>query len=86
MGPETTTRSRLPGRRRYGPSVTRTLFAGGEVFDGTGAAPAPADVLVEDGLIADIGSGLDADDVVECSSTTLLPGLIDSHVHVLFRG
>jgi len=66
--------------------VTRTLFAGGEVFDGTGAAPATADVLVEDGLIADVGSGMDADDIVNCSGATVLPGLIDSHVHVLLSG
>ncbi len=66
--------------------MTRTLFAGGEVFDGTGAAPASADVLVEDGLIVDVGSGLDADDVVDCTGATVLPGLIDSHVHVLFSG
>jgi imidazolonepropionase-like amidohydrolase len=66
--------------------VTRTLFAGGEVFDGTGAAPATADVLVEDGLIVEVGSGMDADDIVNCSGTTILPGLIDAHVHVLFSG
>jgi hypothetical protein len=29
--------------------VTRTLLTGGRVFDGTGAAPGEADVLVEDG-------------------------------------
>jgi len=31
--------------------VTRTLLTGGRVFDGTGAAPGEADVLVEDGRI-----------------------------------
>jgi len=66
--------------------VTRTLFAGGAVFDGTGSAPSSADVLVEDGLIVDVGSGFDADDEVDCAGTTVLPGLIDSHVHVLFSG
>lgn len=66
--------------------MTRILFAGGDVFDGTGAEGAPADVLVEDGLVVDVGSGLDADDVVDCTGKTVLPGLIDSHVHVLFSG
>ena len=66
--------------------MTRILFAGGAVFDGTGAAPASADVLVEDGLIVDVGTGLDADDIVNCTGMTVLPGLIDSHVHVLFSG
>jgi imidazolonepropionase-like amidohydrolase len=66
--------------------MTRTLFAGGEVFDGTGADAARADLLVEDGWVVDVGSGLDADDVVDCAGKTVLPGLIDSHVHVLFSG
>ena len=33
--------------------MTRTLFHGGSVFDGTGADPRPADVTVEDGRIVD---------------------------------
>jgi imidazolonepropionase-like amidohydrolase len=61
----------------------RTLFAGGLVFDGTGSAPERADVLVSDGVIADVGTDLDADDVVDCQGTTLLPGLFDCHVHVV---
>ncbi|GLY70657.1 hydrolase [Amycolatopsis taiwanensis] len=35
-----------------------------------------------DGRIVDIGTGLDGDEVVDCTGTTLLPGLIDCHVHV----
>ncbi|MDQ0380164.1 metal-dependent hydrolase family protein [Amycolatopsis thermophila] len=62
--------------------MTRTLFAGGRVFDGTGADPFDADVVVEDGRIAEIGTGLDGDEVVDCAGTTLLPGLFDCHVHV----
>ena len=37
--------------------MTRTVFRGGSVFDGTGADPAPADVAVEDGRIVDVGDG-----------------------------
>jgi imidazolonepropionase-like amidohydrolase len=62
--------------------MTRTVFAGGLVFDGSGADPAPADVVIEDGRIVEVGSGLDGDDAVDCSGTTLLPGLFDCHVHV----
>src|SRR5918995_5528529 len=61
----------------------RTLFAGGRVFEGTGAAPAAADVCVEDGLIVEVGTGLDGDEQVDVSGRTLLPGLIDAHVHVM---
>jgi imidazolonepropionase-like amidohydrolase len=62
----------------------RTVFTGGRVFDGTGAAIADADVAVEDGLIAEVGVGLDGDEQVDVSGSTLLPGLFDTHVHVMF--
>jgi imidazolonepropionase-like amidohydrolase len=62
----------------------RTVFAGGLVFDGTGALPAEADVAVEDEWIAEVGSGLDGDESVDVSGLTLLPGLFDTHVHVMF--
>ena len=61
----------------------RTVFAGGRVFDGTGAPIADADVAVEAGRIVDVGPGLDGDDVVDVSGRTLLPGLFDTHVHVM---
>jgi imidazolonepropionase-like amidohydrolase len=66
--------------------MTRSLFQGGLVFDGTGQAPAPADVVVEDGRILEIGPGLDGDEAVDLSGKTLLPGLFDCHVHFTFSG
>ncbi|HET9170236.1 MAG TPA: amidohydrolase family protein [Actinospica sp.] len=66
--------------------MTRTVFTGGQVFDGTGALPASADVLVEEGRILEVGTGLDADEAVDCSGAVILPGLIDCHVHVAFSG
>jgi imidazolonepropionase-like amidohydrolase len=60
------------------------VFAGGRVFDGTGAAVAEADVAVVDGRIAEVGVGLDGDEQVDVGGTTLLPGLFDTHVHVMF--
>ncbi len=59
------------------------MFAGARVFDGSGAAPAEADVAVEHGLIADVGRGLDGDERVDLAGKGLLPGLIDCHVHVV---
>src|SRR4051794_2644723 len=66
--------------------MTRVVLRGSAVFDGTGAAPAVADVVVEDGRIVDVGPGLDGDEAVECSGHAVLPGLIDSHVHFLING
>ena len=41
-------------------------------------------ILVRDGRIAAIGGvGRDADVVVDCQGTTVVPGLVDSHCHVV---
>jgi imidazolonepropionase-like amidohydrolase len=62
--------------------VTRTLLTGGLVFDGTGAPPGRADVVVEDGRILEVGPGLDGDEAVDVAGRHLLPGLFDCHTHV----
>ncbi|MFL6218238.1 MAG: amidohydrolase family protein, partial [Actinomycetes bacterium] len=62
--------------------MTRTLLAGGRVFDGTGSPPAEADVVVEDGRILEVGPGLDGDETVDVGGRHLLPGLFDCHTHV----
>ncbi|HEY5904912.1 MAG TPA: amidohydrolase family protein [Actinomycetota bacterium] len=63
----------------------RTVFHGGTVFDGSGSPPASADVVIEDGRIVEVGSGLDGDDGIDCARKALLPGLFDCHVHLGFR-
>ncbi len=65
--------------------MTRTVFHGGKVFDGTGAALADADVAIEDMKVVEIGSRLDGDDGVDCAGKAILPGLFDCHVHVTGR-
>jgi imidazolonepropionase-like amidohydrolase len=62
--------------------MTRTLFTGGLVYDGTTGRPAEGDVVVEDGRIVDVGTGLDGDVSVDCSGGYLSPGFFDCHVHV----
>lgn len=66
--------------------MTRTVLRGGRVFDGTGSPVADADVAMAGGRIVDVGIGLDGDEQVDVSGLTLLPGLIDCHVHVMVSG
>lgn len=62
--------------------MTRTVFHGGSVFDGTGTDPSPADVVIEAGRIVDVGARLDGDEGVDATGLTILPGFFDCHVHV----
>ena len=64
----------------------RTLYHGGELFDATGAAVGPGDVVTDGERIVEVGTGLDADVGVDVTGHTLLPGLIDCHVHVMISG
>jgi imidazolonepropionase-like amidohydrolase len=54
------------------------------VFDGTMAPIGDADVVIEAGRIVDVGPGLDGDERVDCAGLTVLPGLFDTHTHVMF--
>ena len=63
--------------------MTRTIFTGARIVDGTGADPAEADLAVEDGRIAEIGRGLDGDEQVDLAGKAVLPGLFDCHTHVV---
>jgi imidazolonepropionase-like amidohydrolase len=71
------------------PSGQRTVFRGGIVFDGSGAAPVPADVVVRGSVIESVRVGggtevLPNDSVVDCTGLTVMPGLVDSHCHLTF--
>jgi imidazolonepropionase-like amidohydrolase len=41
------------------------------------------EVAVEDGLVVEVGTGLDGDERVEHGEATILPGLFDCHIHVM---
>ena len=61
------------------------LLTGATIIDGLGADPLPrGSVLVEGDRIADVGAadGPHDADLVDLSGLTLLPGLIDAHVHI----
>ena len=68
-------------------SAGSLLIRGGSVFDGTGAPARQADVLVEDDRIAEIGpfggfEGRWVASTIDAVGMTVLPGLIDAHVHL----
>jgi imidazolonepropionase-like amidohydrolase len=74
------------------PTVTErgrlTALRAGWLFDGTGSALIPDPLVVIDGgTIVAVGSGApapDGADVVDLGGAALLPGLVDTHVHLAF--
>jgi dihydroorotase len=56
------------------------LIAGGTVVDATGTRR--ADVLVRDGVVAGVGTGLSAPQVLDASGCVVAPGLVDLHAHL----
>jgi len=61
--------------------MSSIVIRGGTVLDGTGAPGREADVLVRDGRIAEIGSGLSGDRELDASGAVVAPGFIDIHTH-----
>ena len=64
-----------------------TLFKNGLVVDGLGGHDERTDVLVVEGLVAAVGRDLTAPNgaeprVIDLGGRTLMPGLIDTHVHI----
>lgn len=58
------------------------LIRGGELFDGTGAAPREADVAIADGRIVAIGRDLGAAvEEIDARGLLVTPGFVDVHTH-----
>ncbi|MFV1987376.1 MAG: amidohydrolase family protein [Gemmatimonadota bacterium] len=62
------------------------LIAGGTVYDGSGADPVLADVLIDGSRIAFVGdageAGVRARDTIDATGLMVTPGFIDMHSHV----
>ena len=55
-------------------------FRGGSIVTKDGVVS--ADLLVDGGKIAEIGSGLSADEVIDISGLVVFPGFVDLHAHL----
>ena len=69
----------------------RTIIRTGRLFDGSGSAPEPAEIVIVGDKIVDVFRGqgtiaTDSDSVIDLPDGTLLPGLIDAHVHIIGSG
>ncbi len=64
----------------------RTLLTNATIVDSTHPEPRAGNILVEDGLIREIGpttsSSIDCQ-IIDVQGRTIIPGLIDCHVHVV---
>jgi imidazolonepropionase-like amidohydrolase len=64
----------------------QTLFLNAAITDVTAATPRLGNVLIEDGIIRDVEAKAGAAEnrqVIDLRGRTLMPGLIDCHVHVV---
>ncbi len=64
--------------------MSRILIKNGRVIDPASNTDSVTDLLIEGGIIAQMGNGLKADDCTQINAEGMLvlPGLIDMHVHL----
>ncbi len=58
------------------------LFRGGQIVNVYSGEIYPADVAVTDGVIVGVGTDYTAEKVIDVTGKTLIPGLIDAHLHL----
>ncbi|MEV0417172.1 dihydroorotase [Streptosporangium canum] len=57
--------------------MTTTVIKGAKILGGE-----PADILIRDGVVAEIGRGLAGDTEIDARGLIALPGLVDLHTHL----
>lgn len=60
----------------------RLAIAHGRVIDPAQGISEPMDVLIEHGRIQELGSGFEADEVIDASGCVVCPGLVDINAHL----
>src|SRR5215204_3409701 len=61
--------------------TNQLVIRGGTLVDGTGAPGRAADIAISDGVISEIGDGLDGDRVLDAGGHVVSPGFVDIHTH-----
>ncbi|WP_408589856.1 amidohydrolase family protein [Novosphingobium sp.] len=81
---------RVPVPKGFGEPADVILIRNARLFDGTGAAAHPAQILIEHGHITRIAAGgeliaapKDAQ-IIDAAGKTVMPGLIDLHTHLTY--
>src|SRR5580700_9029977 len=64
--------------------MPQLLIRNGRVIDPASATDKPADVLIQDGVIAAVGAGIEAPgaEILDATGLIVAPGFIDMHVHL----
>src|SRR5580698_10290028 len=64
--------------------MPQLLIRNGRVIDPASATDKPADVLIQDGVIAAVGAGIEAPgaEILDAAGLIVAPGFIDMHVHL----
>ncbi|MDP9861789.1 MULTISPECIES: dihydroorotase [Streptosporangium] len=57
--------------------MTTIVIKGAKILGGE-----PADILIRDGVVAEVGQGLSGDETVDARGLIALPGLVDLHTHL----
>ena len=69
--------------------MARTVFTGGQVFDGTGSPAFVGEVVVDGDRVVEVRAGHHpdrhgSDTVVDVTGQTVMPGMVQSHTHLTF--
>lgn len=76
---------RSPRRCGYTPGVSTLALRGAHVWDGVADSPCEVSAVFDDEHVAALGSDAGADESLDVSGCTVIPGLIDAHAHLCFN-
>jgi imidazolonepropionase-like amidohydrolase len=70
--------------------MSKTVLVCARLFDGlSDTLPGPTEILIENGVIADIAQAVGhpaSANVIDLGNRTVMPGFIDTHVHLCLDG